>query len=109
MRGGRMTYLWLVVFLLGLAMTSACSAHRHALDQDDLFADTDDPFTDPFFTQSPEWDSSVLEQSEILSQDAEEPEKPQSFAERSQGIIFSTLIVGASLGHLALPLLGFGF
>jgi hypothetical protein len=90
-------------------MTSACSAHRHASDQEDLFADTDDPFADPFFTQSPEWDASVLRQSEILSQDAEEPEKPQSFAERSQGIIFSTIIVGASLGRLALPLLGLGF
>lgn len=106
---GRRTCWWVILLVLGSAVTSACSAHRHKPQPDDLFADAGDPFDDPFFTQSPEWDESVLQQSEVLAQRPGGPEGPRSFAERTQGVIFSTLLVGASLGRFALPFLGFGF
>jgi hypothetical protein len=95
-----------VFFLLLLVCVAACSTQRQNL-QDETVADTSDPFNDPFFTQPPEWDSSVLHQSEVLTQDEEKPEKPPSLLERSEGVIFSTIVVGLSLGKLALPFLGF--
>ena len=94
------------LLLLGLVFVVACSAQRQN-PHSDMVADTSDPFTDPFFTQSPAWDDSVLRQSEVLAQDPEEPQKPQSFLERSEGVIFGTVLVGASLARLAFPFLGF--
>lgn len=107
--GDKSYYVWIILILWGLTLISACSAQRHSAQHDDLFADTSDPFDDPFFTQPPEWDNSVLQESEVLAEDPEEPEKPKSFAERSQEAVFSVILVGASLGQLALPLLGLGF
>lgn len=97
---------WMTLLFLGLFCVTACSAQRND-PHGDIMADTSDPFDDPFFTDPPVWDDSVLQQSEVLTQDAEEPEKPRSWRERGEGVIFSTLRVGASLGTLALPFLGF--
>ena len=100
---------WLrLLLLVSVLCIAACSAQRQTQD-DDLALNTDDPFNDPFFTEAPEWDTSVLEQSEILKEGPMEPEKPKTFVEKSEGFIFSTLIVGASLAKLALPFMGLGF
>ncbi len=109
MWSGWRKYRWIVVLMVALALSSACSAHRHDSPQDDWFADSDDPFDDPFFTHAPEWDNSVLQQSEVIAESQDEPERPKTFAERSQEVVFSTLLVGASLGQLALPFFGLGF
>jgi hypothetical protein len=94
---------------------AACSLQRQGPQKDEV-VDTSDPFQDPFFTQSPEWDDSVLRQSEVLAQDEKdeqgekaEAEKSGSFFEKSEGVIFSTVMVGMALGKLALPFFGLGF
>ena len=98
---------WLRLLLLFCVFgVAACSTQRQ--DQpDEMALNADDPFTDPFFTEAPEWDASVLQQSEVLKEEPVEPEKPKTFAEKSEGFILSTLIVGASLAKLALPFVGF--
>ena len=101
----------IVRFLLIVALViclPACSAPKQDA-QPEMGLDTSDPFNDPFFTQPPEWNNSVLQQSEVLAENDEEKKEPQSFLERTEGVVFSTLVVGASLGKLALPFLGLGF
>jgi hypothetical protein len=98
---------WITLLLVAICLSlTACSMQQQDL-RDDLAVNTTDPFDDPFFTQPPAWDDSVLEQSEILAEQSEEPEKPQTFLEKSEGIVMSTLIVGASLAKMALPFMGF--
>jgi hypothetical protein len=113
LRGGAMwgktRWYWVILLLWGAALTVACSAQRHKPQHEDLRVDGRDPFDDPFFTQSPEWDESVLQHSEVLAQQPREREVPRSFTERTQEVIFSTFLIGASLGQVALPLLGLGF
>jgi hypothetical protein len=75
--------------------------------RDDLAVNDSDPFNDPFFTQPPTWDGSVLQQSEVLAEKPEEPEKPKTLLEQGEGLVVSTLIVGASLAKMALPFIGF--
>jgi hypothetical protein len=107
MRGYTERYQWMrVLLLLGLVFAFGCSAQRQD-PHSDMVADGSDPFTDPFFTQPSGWDDSVLRQSEVLARGDEGPKKPQSLLERSEGVIFSTFLVGASLAKLALPFLGF--
>lgn len=110
MWSGKTKYQWIGIgLLLGLVCIAGCSAQRRTAPEDAI-VDASDPFTDSFFTQPPEWQDSVLRESEVLAkgQDAE-PEKPQTFLERSEGVIFSTVLVGASLAKLAFPFLGLGF
>jgi len=71
--------------------------------------DTSDPFADPFFTEPPEWNHSVLQQSAVLAEGDEEAQKPKSFLEHTQSVICSTFVVGAGLAQMALPFLGLGF
>jgi hypothetical protein len=100
-------YRWLNYFLfIGLLCGAACSTQQQN-PQDDLAVNTADPFADPFFTQPPTWDGSVLQQSEVLTEEPGEPQKPKSFLERSEGVLVSTLIVGVSLAKLAVPFIGF--
>jgi hypothetical protein len=87
---------------------------------DDPFAS--DPFDDPFFARAPAWDASVLQQSEILSQQEEDAqganahgadvhgsnalEEEESTLEKGRNIVFTSVAVGASLANLfLLPLL----
>ena len=97
--------LLLIACVLCLA---ACSTQRQD-QQDEMAVNAADPFNDPFFTQPPAWDDSVLQQSEVLAEKPEEPEQPKTFVEKSEGFIFSTLIVGATLAKMALPFMGLGF
>lgn len=100
-------YRWLnCLLLVGLLCSVACSTQQQQ-SRDDLAVNTVDPFDDPFFTQPPAWDDSVLEQSEILAETPEEPQKPKSLLEQGEGFMVSTLVVGASLAKLALPFIGF--
>jgi hypothetical protein len=97
------------LLLTGFVFLAACSAHQHQT-HDASVVDSSDPFADPFFISPPEWDATILQQSEVLSQDETvEPEKPKTVLEHGGNVIFNTLFVGASLGKLALPLLGVGF
>jgi hypothetical protein len=101
---GHWLRLLLIVCILCLA---ACSAQRQD-QQNEVAVNTDDPFTDPFFTQPPAWDDSVLQQSEVLTAKSEEAEQPKTFAEKSGDVIVSTLIVSASLAKIVLlPFMGF--
>jgi hypothetical protein len=102
-------YRWLKLLLIvSMLCMTACSTQRQ--DQQEANAvNTDDPFDDPFFTQPPEWEASVLQQSEVLTEEPGEPEQPRTLVEKGEGIIFSTLIVGASLAKMALPFIGLGF
>ncbi len=107
--------VWLIFFV-------GCSAQQRMSDQavDDPFAS--DPFDDPFFARAPAWDASVLQQSEILSQqEADVPgadaqgtdaygtgamEEEESTLEKGRNIVFTSVAVGASLANLfLLPLL----
>jgi len=99
---------WLRLFLLmGCFCILGCSTQQQD-PQKDMMVDASDPFSDPFFTKSPDWDNSVLQQSEVLTkEDDGEEKKPQSFLERTEGVVFSTLIVGATLAKIAMPFLGF--
>lgn len=107
MRRGVAKYRWLnCLLLVGLLCSVACSTQQQQ-SQDDLAVNTVDPFDDPFFTQPPAWDDSVLEQSEILAETPEEPQKPKSLLEQGEGFMVSTLVVGASLAKLAFPFIGF--
>jgi hypothetical protein len=100
-------FQWLgIVLALALFSVSACSVPRQ---QPEKGLDTRDPFADPFFTQVSEWDASVLQQSEVLAENEVEAKEPESFLERTEGVIFGTLVTGAALAQLALPFLGLGF
>jgi len=95
------------VLLLLLLLTSACSSQQKHSD-DDFMMGTDDPFKDPFFTSAQDWDSSVLEQSEVLSQDVpKDPEEPMTWVEKSEALLMGTIIVGGGVAKmLFLPMLG---
>src|SRR5262245_43392958 len=95
-----------LLLLMGCLCILGCSSQRQD-SQKDMLVDASDPFSDPFFTEPPDWNNSVLQQSEVLGKEDEEPKKPQSFLERTEGVVFSTLIVGATLGKMAGPFLGF--
>jgi len=95
-----------LLLFIGACWIAACST-QHQNHHDELALNTDDPFTDPFFTEPPQWDASVLEQSEILREEPIEPERPKTFVEKSENFILGTLIVGGSLAKLALPFVGF--
>ena len=98
---------WLRLFLLvGCLCLLSCSSQRQD-PQKDMMVDASDPFSDPFFTQPPDWDNSMLQQSEVLGKEDEEAKKPQSFLERTEGIVFGTLVVGGTLAKMALPFVGF--
>jgi hypothetical protein len=70
--------------------------------------ETNDPFTDPFFADAQEWDSSVLEQSEVLSQDLpKDPEEPTTWVEKSEAALLGVVVVGGGVAKLLfLPFLG---
>ncbi len=94
-----------IFLLVGLICVAGCSAQRQD-PQKDMLVDASDPFSDPFFTKPPDWNDSVLQQSEVLAEGNEEAKKPQSFLDRTEGVIFGTVVVGATLGQMALPFLG---
>lgn len=108
-----------IVVVCVFAGLSACSAMQQGPEEtDDFFTDTSDPFADPFFTDPPEWDKTMLAHSEVLSQtdvegeadvESEESEESESSWEQTEGVLFSTILVAASLGKLALIPLGLGF
>jgi hypothetical protein len=94
----------LIVVLLFL---NACSAQKPV--DDDFLVDGKDPFDDEFFADSPKWDSSVLQQSEVLSstEPMKESDEPKSFMEKSEEALFGTVLVGGMVAKLLfLPFLG---
>jgi len=101
-RGNRLSLLLLLVVLI-----SACSSQNKQAD-DDFMMGTNDPFKDPFFAAAPEWDSSVLKQSEMLSQDVpKDPEEPKTWQEKSEEALMGAVIVGGTVAKLLfLPMLG---
>jgi hypothetical protein len=100
---------WMKILLIVICLSIAACSTQRTQPKDDVAVNADDPFSDPFFTQPPPWDDSVLQQSEVLTEKDGEPEKPKTFLEQSEGVMLSTLIVGATLGKIALPFLGLGF
>ncbi len=100
------SYLLRVLLVLFLLL-GACSAQQKQAD-DDFMMGANDPFKDSFFTNAAEWDSSVLKQSEVLSQDLpKSPEEPTSFVEKAEGVLMGTVIVGGGVAQmLFLPFLG---
>ncbi|NOT58252.1 MAG: hypothetical protein HOP18_26920 [Deltaproteobacteria bacterium] len=112
-----------VRFLLGktllivvLLFLNACSAQKSAMD-DAFLVEGKDPFEDPFFADSPKWDSKVLEQSELLSateptkeweEQVKQMEEPKTFQEKAEEALFSTALVGGIVAKMIfLPFLGF--
>lgn len=108
-----------LVLVCLLACLSACGAMQQGPEETDaFFTDTTDPFNDPFFTNPPEWDQALLDHSEVLSQpqtgDTAETQPTQfgeseSGWEKGEGVLFSTILVAATLGKMALLPLGLGF
>ena len=101
-------YHWGRIFLiLFLLFGSACSAQQKHAD-DDFLMGTNDPFKDPFFADAAEWDSSVLKQSEVLSQDVpKDPEEPTTWVEKSEAALLATVMIGGGVAKLFfLPFLG---
>ncbi len=94
--------IFLLILVLGVA---ACSA-KQTLPKDEMGAAATDSFNDPFFTQSLTGDDWAWQRSESAAEKPEEPEKPRTMLEQSEGVVFSTLLVGASLAKmLAVPFL----
>ena len=92
----------LLLFLLmgACSLISACSAQQKQSD-DDFLMGTNDPFKDSFFTDAGQWDSSVLKQSEVLSQDVpKDPEEPKTWHEKSEEILIGAVIVGGTVAKL---------
>lgn len=104
-----------VRFLLGktlliavLLFLNACSAQKSSMD-DAFLVDGKDPFDDPFFADSPKWDSAVLEQSKVLSstEPMKESDEPRTFQEKAEEALFSTALVGGIVAKMIfLPFLG---
>lgn len=95
---------FLIVVLLCL---NACSAQKPI--DDDFLVDGKDPFDDAFFADSPEWDSSVLQQSEVLSstEPMKESDEPKSFQEKAEEALFSSVLIGGMVAKMIfLPFLG---
>jgi len=97
-----------ILLIVVLLFLNACSAQKSSLD-DDFLVDGKDPFDNEFFANSPEWDSSVLQQSEVLSstEPMKESDEPKSFMEKSEEALFGTVLVGGMVAKLLfLPFLG---
>lgn len=94
-------------FLLLFLLISACSTQQKPSD-DDFLMGTNDPFTDPFFTNAAEWDSAVLKQSEVLVQDLpKDPEEPTTWVEKSEQALLGAVMIGGGVAKLLfLPFLG---
>lgn len=105
----RLTRGWTVLsmLLLCVALVGACSSKAKNADGD-FIVGTDDPFKDPFFASAPEWDSSVLKQSEVLSQDMpKDPEEPTTWREKSEQALLGAVMIGGGVAKLLfLPFLG---
>ncbi len=106
----RLTRQWTVLsmMLLSTVLLGACSSQTKSAD-DDFMIGTNDPFKDPFFASAPEWDSSVLKQSEVLSQDVpKDPEEPTTWVEKSEQALLAAVMIGGGVAKLLfLPFLGF--
>ena len=95
---------FLIVVLLFL---SACSAQKQV--DDDFLVDGRDPFENEFFSDSSKWDSSVLQQSEVLSssEPLKESDEPKTFVEKSEEALFGAVLVGGIVAKMFfLPFLG---
>jgi hypothetical protein len=102
------TYHWKTLFVILLLCVSGCSSQQKNAD-DDFLMGTNDPFQDPFFTDSAqEWDSSVLKQSEVLAQDVpKDPDEPMTWIEKSESALMGAVMVGGGVAKLLfLPFLG---
>jgi len=95
---------FLIVVLLFL---SACSAQKQR--DDDFLIDGKDPFENEFFADSPKWDSSVLQQSEVMSEaEMKDSDEPKTFMEKSEEVAFVAVLVGGTVAKMFfLPFLGF--
>jgi hypothetical protein len=96
-----------VLLIVVLLFLSACSAQKRV--DDDFLVDGKDPFDNAFFADSPEWDSSVLQQSEVLSstEAMKESDEPKTFVEKSEEALFGTLLIGAMAAKIIfIPFLG---
>lgn len=103
-----MRHLSRLFAILLVLFVSACSGQQKNAD-DDFLMGTNDPFkNDPFFADAPEWDSSVLKQSEVLSQDVpKDPDEPTTWVEKSEQALMGTVMVGGGVATLLfLPFLG---
>jgi hypothetical protein len=107
-RGSERDYgmkLLLMVVIVACLSIPACSTQQRQ-SKDDMNEATSDPFNDPFFTQPSMLDEAVLQPSDVLTEKPEEPEQPKSVLERSEDVMMSTLVVGASLAQMmAIPFL----
>jgi hypothetical protein len=76
---------------------------------DEFLVDGKDPFENEFFSDSSKWDSSVLQQSEVLSEtEMKDSDEPKTFMEKSEEVAFATILVGGTLAKMFfLPFLGF--
>ena len=96
-----------ILLIVVLLFLSACSAQKRV--DDDFLVDGKDPFDHAFFADSPEWDSSVLQQSEVLSstEPMKESDEPKTFMEKSEEAFFATFLVGGMVAKMIfLPFLG---
>jgi hypothetical protein len=93
----------LIVVLLFL---NACSAQKPV--DDDFLVDGKDPFDDAFFADSPQGDSSVLQQSEFSSTEPmKESDEPKSFKDKAEEALFSSVLIGGMVAKMFfLPFLG---
>lgn len=96
------------LLIVALLLLNACSAQKSSMD-DAFLIDGKDPFADKFFADSPEWDSTVLQQSEVLS--STEPmaasDEPRTFQEKAEEALFSTALIGGMVAKMIfLPFLG---
>ena len=92
--------------LVALLLLSACSAQKRV--DDDFLVDGKDPFENEFFADSPKWDSSVMQQSEVLSDpELKESDEPKTFTQKSEEVLFTTVLVGSMVAKMFLvPFLG---
>ena len=95
------------LLIVALLFLSACSAQKRV--DDDFLVDGKDPFENEFFADSPKWDSSVLQQSEVLSstEAMKDSDEPKTFMEKSEEVLFATVLVGGTVAKMFfLPFLG---
>ena len=103
----KMHHMRKIFLVLLVLFVSACSGQQKRAD-DDFLIGTTDPFKDSFFANAHEWDSSVLKQSEVLTQDLpKDPEEPTTWVEKSEQALMGAVMVGGGLAQLFfLPFLG---
>jgi hypothetical protein len=105
-RQNRSRFAWLMVcVLLTLLGSTACSAQRQVRD-DHVVTESEDLFTDPFFTEPIEPAISFFEQDEASVHPSEERPEPQSILQRSQDVLLSVFMLAGSMGQFALMFLG---